>query len=94
MLKSKLKIALILFLAIILVSGLSFATSETTEQDTATISETSEEVTSSIDDSWIKSDLFICEDNVVVNDIVDGNAFIIGKDVTIKELNLEMEFIP
>ena len=84
MLKSKLKIALILFLAIILVSGLSFATSETTEQDTATISETSEEVTSSIDDSWIKNDLFICEDNVVVNDIVDGNAFIIGKDVTIK----------
>lgn len=84
MLKSKLKIALILFIAIILVSGLSFATSETTTQDATTISETSEEVTSSIDNSWVKNDLFICEDTVVVEDIVDGNAFIIGKDVTIK----------
>lgn len=83
MLKSKLKIALILFIAIILVSGLSFATSETAAQDTEVISETSEEDISSIDDSWVKNDLFICEDNVVVDDIVDGNAFIIGKNVTI-----------
>ena len=84
MLKSKLKIALILFLAIILVSGISFATSETVSDDATTISESLEESTSSIDDSWVKTDLFICEDNVVVEDIVDGNAFIVGKNVTIK----------
>lgn len=85
MLKGKLKIALILFLAIILVSGLSFATAETTSQDITAISETSEEeVISTTDDSWVKNDLYICEDTVVVDDIVDGNAFIIGKDVTIK----------
>lgn len=83
MLKSKLKILTILFLAFILVSSISFATE--VPDEVAPISETSEEeVVTSAEDSWVKKDLFICDDDVVVEDIVDGNAFIIGKNVTIR----------
>lgn len=90
MLKSKSKIALILLLAIVLISGYSFATAEVTAteedvNDIVAISDDSNEVeTTSNDDSWVKNDLYLCQDNVVVEDIVDGNAFIIGKNVTIK----------
>lgn len=91
MLKSKSKIALILLLVIVLISGYSFATSEVTatEEDInnaiVETSDDSDEVeTTSSDESWVKNDLYICQDNVVVEDIVDGNAFIIGKNVTIK----------
>lgn len=83
MLKSKLKILTILFLAFILVSSISFATE--VPDEVAPISETSEEeVVTSAEDSWVKKDLFICDNDVVVEDIVDGNAFIIGKNVTIR----------
>ena len=90
MLKSKSKIALILLLVIVLISGYSFATAEVTatEEDVNAIVETSdnsdEVETTSNDDSWVKNDLYLCQDDVVVEDIVDGNAFIIGKNVTIK----------
>lgn len=96
MLKNKLKMAIVLFLTVILVSGICFATEqpEPREGDVATISETAIEETEDVENTedesinsdstaWVQNDLFICEDTVVVDNIVDGNAFIIGKDVTI-----------
>jgi len=96
MLKSKSKILLVLFLALVLVSSYCFATVEprtaeseaetNTTEDVAPISETGEDqqITSSEDGTaWTNSDLYLCEDKVEVSNVVDGNAFIIGKEVTI-----------
>lgn len=95
MLKSKSKILLALFLALVLVSSYCFATVEprtteaevTSEGDAALISQTEgEAVTTSEENetsSWTNSDLYLCQDKVEVSNVVDGNAFIIGKEVTI-----------
>lgn len=95
MLKSKSKILLVLSLALVLVSSYCFATVEprtteaevTSEEGVTPISETEEEaVTTSLEDessSWTNSDLYLCQDKVEVSNVVDGNAFIIGKEVTI-----------
>lgn len=93
MLKSKSKILLVLSLALVLASSYCFATVEptvteaetTSEEQAVTISE-EEAVTTSLEDessSWTNSDLYLCQDKVEVSNVVDGNAFIIGKEVTI-----------
>lgn len=95
MLKSKSKILLALFLILILVSSCCFATIEprttetqtTSEGDVSAISTTEEEAVTTSEEnasnSWTSSDLYICKDKVEVSNVVDGNAFIIGKEVTI-----------
>lgn len=95
MLKTKSKILLVVFLALVLVSSYCFATEEpsTTEEQTTSetevtaISETEDEaITTSEEDestSWTNSDLYVCKDKVEVSNVVDGNAYIIGKEVTI-----------
>ncbi len=50
-------------------------TGEETSQDIVT-----EEVSK---EAWTNNDLYIAEDVVTVSNVVDGNAFIIGKEVTI-----------
>lgn len=84
MLKTKSKVLLVLFLIMIFISSCCYATSDvaiTTETDTTT---TPEESTHTHEEpSWTNSDLFVCEDTVNISNVVDGNAFIIGKDVTI-----------
>ena len=86
--KTKSKILLSILLILVLVSSYCFATdaTQTSVEDTATITETSEENHDHEDEetpSWTNSDLYLCEDKVTVSNVVDGNAFIIGKDVTI-----------
>ena len=60
-----------------------------TEQGQEPITTTGDEVTQDTiaqeDEtaSWTNNDLYVAQDTVVVSNIVDGNAFIVGKDVTI-----------
>lgn len=60
-----------------------------TEQGQEPITTTGDEVTQDTiaqeDEtaSWTNSDLYVAEDTVTISNIVDGNAFVIGKDVTI-----------
>lgn len=60
-----------------------------TEQGQEPITTTGDEVTQDTiaqeDEtaSWTNSDLYVAQDTVEVSNIVDGNAFIVGKDVTI-----------
>lgn len=91
MLKNKFKLATILFIILVLISSICFATTEpsTTDENVSLISEeaTNEDEHDHEADStndWLSTDLFKFEEDVVVNEIVDGNAFIIGKNVTIK----------
>lgn len=96
MLKTKSKISLIVFLTLILVSSCCFATTEpnTTVEPTSSEnlnvteqenSETTENQNSNEDiiSKWVSSDLYLIDDVINLDKIVDGNAFIIGKDVTI-----------
>ena len=84
MLRTKSKVLLVLFLIMIFITSCCYATSDaaiTTETDTTT---TPEESTHTHEEpSWTNSDLFVCEDTVNISNVVDGNAFIIGKNVTI-----------
>ena len=95
MLKTKSKILLVVFLALVLVSSYCFATVEprtseeqtTSEGDVTAISETEGEAvpTSEEDEasSWTNGDLYVCKDKVEISNVVDGNAFVIGKEVTV-----------
>lgn len=49
-------------------------TSEDEEEGTATITDTS---------NWINSDAYLYDDNILINKVVDGNVFAIGKTVTV-----------
>lgn len=75
MLKNKFKILSCIFIIAILISSVCFAT-----DDTTLITED----TSSLEPEWVKSDLFLCEDDIVIEGVVDGNVFAIGKTVTVK----------
>lgn len=84
MLKNKFKILSCIFLIAILISSVCFAT------DDATIltDENSGETTTSNNDmttsQWIEDDLYLCDENIVIEGIVDGNVFAIGNTVTVK----------
>lgn len=56
----------------------------TSEGDVAPISVegTSNEATTETP-TWTNHDLYVCDDNVDISNVVDGNAFVIGKEVTI-----------
>jgi len=93
MIKSKSKFLLLLVIIITLVSTLSFATVEprtSDESDIMPISETDETtpiaetpVEENEEPEWVNSDLYIAEDNYVLDKIVDGNAYIIADEVVI-----------
>lgn len=83
--KTKSKILLSIFIILTLVSSYCFATDAVvTSEDAAAISETTEEeTTQDLTADWVNSDLYIGQDVVNVDKVVDGNAFIMGKEVTI-----------
>ena len=90
--KSKLKLSLLLLIIITLISTFSFATEATeatenvilstdnTATDTST--ETQDAINSQVED-WVSSDVYEIGDVVELNKIVDGNVFIMAKEVTI-----------
>lgn len=81
----KLFIPIFLIVVFILLSSFCFATS--TNENLVTTSENTSmpisENESNANSEWTNNDLFLCEDTIVVDSIVDGNAFLLGKDVTI-----------
>ena len=89
--KSKLRLTLILFVIMILISTFSFATEATESTDNLLIStdESSSQTTGSeqaatiSEDDWISSDVYEIGDVIQLNKIVDGNVFIMAKEVTI-----------
>lgn len=95
MLKKKFKVLFLLITVITLLSTLSFSTieprttGEDSEEGIMPISEdevtpiSEEEVSESDDEEWINSDLYIIQDNYVLDKVVDGNAFILANEVTI-----------
>lgn len=85
MLKGKSKILLSLFVILVLISTISFATVEprTDEISNTTVENTENNDESSSNSDWTNSDLYISQDNVNITNVVDGNAFIIGNEVTI-----------
>ena len=96
--KTKFKFLLALMLIVLLVSTCCYATEtpEATDESTTisqedltallsgatTSADTS--TTTTQDPDWTYSDLFKCEETVVVDGVIDGNAYVIGKEVTIK----------
>lgn len=88
MTKTKLKTLLSIFLMLILVSSCCFATDAqvTSEGNVDSNSEVTTNETSLEDTAtteWTNTDLYAIDDVVNVTNVVDGNAFIIGNEVTI-----------
>lgn len=89
--KTKSKILCVLLLVLVLVSSYCYATVEprtsepvaTSEENPNAVSEGEQTTTTSDQSNWNNSDLYLCEDKVTVSNVVDGNAFVIGKEVTI-----------
>lgn len=89
MLKHKSKILFCIFLIIILISTVSFATDEVkTTGSEAEVTSTSSENTESTDDSseskWKNDDLYLFDKDIVIEGVVDGNVFAFGTNVTVK----------
>lgn len=86
MLKNKCKILLLLVVVFSLISTFCFATSEDTtlleQTDTDLISEETEETLTTEEPHWVEGDLYISSQEAVeINQVVDGNAFVIAKEV-------------
>lgn len=87
MLKKKSKILLVVLFVALLLSSVCFATSEiSTEEDTPvvtseTIAEESVDTTSTA--NWVNTDLYLAEDKVTIDTVVDGNAFVVAQEVTV-----------
>lgn len=95
MLKKKSKILLSVLFVLLMLSSVCFATedivlsesseavtSEAVTTDANSTQETETDSTSSTA-NWVNTDLYLAEDNVTIDQVVDGNAFVVAKEVTI-----------
>lgn len=81
MLKNKTKIiAILLILFVLLSSSFVFADNETDDLDETQVT-TSEQI--SEEDSYKKSDVYLIDQEVTIDYIVDGNLFVMADTVTI-----------
>lgn len=90
MLKNKSKFLVAIVLVILMLSTFCYATdtapisANPTDQQTNTQENTDTSTQPTAEDAnWVKTDLYLCEDSPNVTQVVDGNAFIIGRNVTI-----------
>ena len=92
MLKNKLKILAILFAIVLVINTICYAVDTTSEEITGV--EGSEEAMELTEEDlaallsgqdYHKNDLFALETNVVIDKLVDGNIFAMGKTVTVNE---------
>lgn len=85
------KLALILLAIVILTSSTVFATAEPTVEGETTTAPTAESTPTEETDTGlgegdvVNADKFIAGENLEITEIVDGNIFIIGKNVTINQ---------
>ena len=90
MLKNKSKIVVLLIAIIMLVSTISFATDDTavnevstTSEENAATNETTEDTNTEQTPDVYNGDLYLFDNNVVMDKLVDGNVFIFGQNVEI-----------
>lgn len=89
MLKNKTKlIALLLVIFLLVATPFAYADNETSSESDSNAISTNQEVansttTSSEDDSYKKSDVYLTGNNVTIDYIVDGNLFVMANTVTI-----------
>ena len=88
MLKKKSKILLIVLFVLLLLSSVCLATDDTSLIDdsvvvTSDTNNTQEVDTTSSTANWVNTDLYLAEDKVTIDKVVDGNAFVAAKEVTV-----------
>lgn len=88
MLKKKSRILLSVLFVVLLLTSVCFATEDTALiDDTAVVTSdtnnTQEVDTTSSTANWVNTDLYLAEDKVTIDKVVDGNAFVAAKEVTI-----------
>lgn len=88
MLKKKSKILLVALLVILSLTSVCFATEDvaSTENTAVVTSETNNEQavdTTTSTANWVNTDLYLAEDKVTIDTVVDGNAFVAAKEVTV-----------
>jgi len=96
MLKNKSKIVVLLITILLLVSTCCFATDDTVTTDTTVdannntvttetthSSETTEDTETAVDTEIYNGDLYLFDNDVLMNRLVDGNVFIFGSNVNI-----------
>lgn len=84
-------VSIILIIATMIISSVCFASEEgimpISEEAGDPIQEISipdnEQITTPDTSNWINSDAYLFEDNIIINKVVDGNVFAIGKTVTV-----------
>ena len=88
MLKKKSKILLSVLFVLLLLSSVCLATDDTSLIDdsvvvTSDTNNTQEVDTTSSTTNWVNTDLYLSEDKVTIDKVVDGNAFVAAKEVTV-----------
>ena len=87
MLKKKSKILLSVLFVLLLLSSVCLATDDTSLIDdsvvTSDTNNTQKVDTTSSTANWVNTDLYLAEDKVTIDKVVDGNAFVAAKEVTV-----------
>ena len=86
MLKNKFKILSCIFVIAILVSSVCFATDDATvltDDHSGETTTNTEDITTSTSE-WVENDLYLFDEDIVIEGIVDGNVFAFGTNVTVK----------
>ncbi len=88
MLKKKSKILFVALFVILLLSSVCFATEDVASaENTAVVtSETNNDQavdTTTSTANWVNTDLYLSENKVTIDTVVDGNAFVAAKEVTV-----------
>lgn len=88
MLKKKSKILLSVLFVLLLLSSVCLATEDTSLIDdsvvvTSDTNNTQEVDTTSSTANWVNTDLYLSEDKITIDKVVDGNAFVAAKEVTV-----------
>ncbi len=87
MLKKKSKILLSVLFVLLLLSSVCLATDDPSLIDdsvvTSDTNNTQKVDTTSSTANWVNTDLYLAEDKVTIDKVVDGNAFVAAKEVTV-----------
>ena len=87
LLKKKSKILLSVLFVLLLLSSVCLATDDTSLIDdsvvTSDTNNTQKVDTTSSTANWVNTDLYLAEDKVTIDKVVDGNAFVAAKEVTV-----------
>ena len=88
MLKKRSKILLSVLFVVLLLTSVCFATEDTSLIDNTAVVTSDTNNTQGVDTTsstanWVNTDLYLAEDKVTIDKVVDGNAFVAAKEVTV-----------